>query len=112
MKTHTLFVYAIILMATLGFMAPPASGETVIESVRVRPSPERTRIVFDLGGPVEHKTFTLSNPRRLVIDVSSAKFNASFDRLDLSRTPISRVRSGSRAGVNLWWLSRKTAISL
>ena len=94
------------LLVTVAMMATAAlpiaaNAQVLIDSVRVRPSPERTRIVFDLAGPVEHKTFILSNPRRLVIDVSDATLDASFDRLDLSRTPIKRIRSGSRAGGDL-----------
>ncbi len=92
-----------VALVTMAMMALPltAMADVLVESVRVRPSPERTRIVFDLAGPVQHKTFTLSNPRRLVIDVTDAKLGASFDRLDLSRTPIRRIRSGNRAGGDL-----------
>lgn len=69
---------------------------TTIESVRVRQSPERTRIVFDLTAPVEHNIFSLLNPRRLVIDIKSAEINAQFTKLDLSATPISGMRSAVR----------------
>lgn len=69
-----------------------------IKSVRVRQSPERTRIVFDLNNPVEHKIFSLSNPRRLVVDVTDAKFIASFKGLDLKKTPINNIRYAVRNG--------------
>ena len=44
-----------------------------IDGVRVRPSPERTRIVFDLGQPVDHAIFSLTDPHRLVIDIEAAE---------------------------------------
>ena len=75
---------------------PVSAGLTTIESVRVRPSPERTRIVFDLTQPVEHKIFALSNPQRLVIDISDAKLTKSLSKMDLEGTPILAMRSSSR----------------
>ena len=72
---------------------PVSAGLTTIESVRVRPSPERTRIVFDLAQPVEHKIFALSNPQRLVIDISDAKLLPSLRKLNLKGTPILAMRS-------------------
>lgn len=77
----------------------PASGlatSTSIENVRVRPSPERTRIVFDLGSPVDHKVFGLKDPERLVIDIMDAKLEAGFQHIDLTNTPIKKVRSAVR----------------
>ncbi|MFT4677038.1 MAG: N-acetylmuramoyl-L-alanine amidase [Candidatus Azotimanducaceae bacterium] len=67
-----------------------------VDSVRVRQSPERTRIVFDVSQPVEHKIFVLNNPLRLVIDISAAAMNTDFSGLDLSATPIDSMRSASR----------------
>jgi len=75
-------------------LANPAT----IESVRVRPSPERTRIVFDLGKPVEHKIFGLSDPERLVIDILDARLEADFDEVSLEDTPIKEMRYGVRKG--------------
>jgi N-acetylmuramoyl-L-alanine amidase len=72
-----------------------------IDSVRVRQSPERTRIVFDVSRPIEHKVFALSNPRRLVIDVENASMQAAFDNLKLSGTPILQMRSAGRDGNDL-----------
>ncbi len=72
-----------------------------VDSVRVRQSPERTRIVFDVSQPVDHKVFALTNPRRLVIDISSASMNADFSKLDLRSTPIDSMRSAVREGDDL-----------
>lgn len=80
-----------LFLSSPGF-ADPAS----IDNVRVRPSPERTRIVFDLGSPVQHKIFALESPDRLVIDIENVVLHADFEDIDLRETPISRLRSGVR----------------
>ncbi len=72
-------------------------GERVlIENVRVRPSPERTRIVFDLERPVEHRIFSLTNPQRLVIDISHARLKELPSKRSLKGTPILAMRSSGR----------------
>ena len=66
------------VLATILSVVPASqamAGSVTIDSVRIRPSPERTRIVFDLSAPVEHKVFALTNPRRLVIDIDNANLD-------------------------------------
>ncbi len=76
-------------------------AQTVIEGVRVRPSPERTRIVFDVSSPVEHKIFALQQPDRLVIDIDATRLGAAIDGIDLQDTPIRQMRAAARDGDNL-----------
>ncbi|MBD3647153.1 MAG: N-acetylmuramoyl-L-alanine amidase, partial [Pseudomonadales bacterium] len=78
-----------------------AAAVTSVESIRVRPSPERTRIVFDLGNPVEHRIFGLSNPERLVIDIMDARLQTALRNINLDGTPIRRMRSATRNGGDL-----------
>ena len=65
----------------------------VIEGVRVWRAPDHTRIVLDLDGPVEHVIAPLSNPERLVLDISNAQLKAEVDPLALADTPILKVRT-------------------
>jgi N-acetylmuramoyl-L-alanine amidase len=51
-------------------------------------------LVFDLSGPVSYKTFTLSAPERLIIDVSGASLGGDFSQLALNDTVIRAIRSG------------------
>jgi N-acetylmuramoyl-L-alanine amidase len=74
---------------------------TDINSIRVRPSPERTRIVFDLTQPVEHKIFKLENPARLVLDIEDTKLAAKVDKLVLKDTPIGKIRIARRHETDL-----------
>ena len=79
---------------------------TSIDSIRVRPSPERTRIVFDLSQPVEHKLFSLSNPRRLVVDIEDTRLGSEkaekiLAHLNYRGTPIKNMRTAARNGDDL-----------
>lgn len=87
----------VLVLAASAGMATPAS----VEGVRVNPSPERTRIVFDLTRPVEHTVFSLENPHRLVIDVQDTRLNAKVDAISLTNTPIERMRTAARDDTNL-----------
>ena len=83
-------------MAMLVCPSTASSSQTNIYGLRVHASPGKTRIVFDLGQPVEHKIFPLTDPLRLVIDISSARFNSDVSNLVLEQTPIRQVRTASK----------------
>ena len=83
-------------MAVLVCPSLALASQADIDGLRIRASPERTRIVFDLGQPVEHNIFLLSDPHRLVIDISSARFGSDLSDLVLEQTPILAVRTSSR----------------
>lgn len=84
----------------LSMVASPLYAASV-KSLRLWRAPDNTRLVFDLSAPVEHKIFTLSNPARLVIDVSGASMSSQLAKLDLNDTPIKKVRSAKRNGNDL-----------
>ena len=52
--------------------------------------------MFDLGQPVEYKIFSLRDPLRLVIDISSARFSSAVSDLELEQTSIRQIRAASR----------------
>ncbi len=82
---------ALILLSLLSL---PAMAD--VQDVRVWQSPDKTRLVFDLTGPHEHKIFTLNNPERVVIDVSNAKMKSSVEGLDTQSTSIRSIRTARR----------------
>lgn len=88
------------LLALLIYGAGAARAANV-DGVRVWRAPDHTRLVFDLDARVEHKVFSLQNPQRLVVDVRNAKISASLAGLDLSDTPIKRLRHSARQGADL-----------
>jgi len=77
------------LAPALALAAPP----TDIRAVRLWESPEYTRTVFDLGGVVEYKLFTLDNPERVVLDLQGARLASGYS----APKPHGRVR-GLRSG--------------
>ena len=77
-----------LLLATLAFHG---SAATQVESARIWPAPDHTRLVLDTGGQVEHNIFSLSSPARLVIDLKNANLKTDFSGLDLSGSPIKRI---------------------
>ena len=72
---------------------PALTRAAVVESVRAYRSPEYTRLVFELDQSLQHQVFTLENPDRVVIDLSSTQLRGDLSTLELSDTPIASVRS-------------------
>lgn len=86
---------AMLLVSTVAFAGID------IEGIRIWPAPDHTRLVLDTSASVEHNIFALANPARLVIDIRNADLKADFSALDLSGTPIQRIRSAPRNGSDL-----------
>ena len=83
-----------LMLASAAFVLPFSVSATQIRNARLWRSDDKLRLVFDLSGPVSYKTFTLSAPERLIIDLSGANLNGDFSQLALSGTPIRTIRSG------------------
>ncbi len=69
-----------------------------VHNVRVWIAPDHARLVFDLSAAVQHKLFTLKKPDRIVLDVADATLISDLQAVDLSGSPVSLMRSGSRNG--------------
>ncbi len=74
LRMGTLWVLALALAPA----ATSAAAPTDVRAVRLWESPEYTRTVFDLGGVVEYKLFTLQNPDRVVLDLQGAKLATGY----------------------------------
>lgn len=86
-----LLCVGVVLFASPLFM--PVAQASVIEGVRIWRAPDHTRIVLDLSAPVEHVIAPLSNPDRLVLDISGVRLSADLDALPLADTPVTRIRT-------------------
>src|SRR5690554_1749894 len=91
----------IFLLLIVALAAGVAQAATQIEGVRLWPAPDHTRLVLDTAGSVEHNVFALSVPSRLVIDLKNTSLKADFSKVDLSGSPIERIRSAPRNGNDL-----------
>ena len=83
-----------LILASAAFVLPFGVSATQIRNARLWHSDDKLRLVFDLSGPVQYKTFSLSAAERLIIDLSSANLSGDFSQLALSNTVIRSIRSG------------------
>ncbi|MHC8330448.1 N-acetylmuramoyl-L-alanine amidase [Pseudomonas sp. LB3P25] len=83
-----------LILASAAFALPFGVSATQIRNARLWRSDDKLRLVFDLSGPVQYKTFSLSAPERLIIDLRGANFSGDFSQLALSNTVIRSIRSG------------------
>ena len=83
-----------LLLASPFFVLPFTAYATQIRNARLWRSDDKLRLVFDLSGPVQYKTFSLTAPERLIIDLSGAALSGDFSQLELKNTGITSIRSG------------------
>ncbi len=81
-------IFLSLLLLTVSINTWSAS----IEGLRLSQSNENTRLVFDLNRSVDYKTFTLSNPDRIVIDFLRTIKPTQLKIPDLSQSPIRNIR--------------------
>lgn len=91
MKHKSLFIsfQSLLLLWLFSFSLNAAND---IKGVRIWPSPDNTRVVFDLAEKPEYSYFFLKKPDRLVIDLKNTKANYSFDRVNIKSDLIKRIR--------------------
>lgn len=109
-RTIFLGLLKLALLGLLIFSPLAASADNSIESVRVWPSPDKTRIVFDLKSAPDYSYFTLygSDPLRLVIDFNNTELETTLDNLgddsllvDLIRTSTPKSSGSTRIVIEL-----------
>ncbi|MDR6914620.1 N-acetylmuramoyl-L-alanine amidase [Pseudomonas sp. 3296] len=83
-----------LILTSAAFALPFGVSATQIRNARLWRSDDKLRLVFDLSGPVHYKTFSLSSPERLIIDLSGANLSGDFSQLSLANTVIHSIRSG------------------
>ena len=86
-----------------------------LSATRLWPSPDYTRITLEATQPVAHKSFTLANPDRLVIDLEGVEPGPAVDALSsqlaADDTYIAAIRTGTnRPGVMRLVIDLKTPV--
>lgn len=67
------------LLGALLLLGGVASAQAVdIQALHVSNTPDSTRMVFDVSGPLDYKLFEISNPDRVVLDIRAAVFSPAF----------------------------------
>jgi N-acetylmuramoyl-L-alanine amidase len=55
--------------------APASAPEPIVMGARIGEHPDRTRFVVELSDPVDMRTFTLTSPNRVVIDMPAVQWH-------------------------------------
>ena len=71
-----------------------------LSATRLWPSPDYTRITLEAAQPVAHKSFSLANPNRLVIDLEGVEPGPAVDALGSLLAADDPYIAAIRAGVN------------
>jgi N-acetylmuramoyl-L-alanine amidase len=71
----------IALTCHLACYLPTAHAEIAINSARVWPAQDYTRLTLESKQAISYKLFTLKNPERLVIDLDAVQINAELNTL-------------------------------
>jgi N-acetylmuramoyl-L-alanine amidase len=94
-------VMRILVILLAGLLSSVAYADYLVKGVRMWPSPDNTRLVFDVNGPVEHSLFTLEAPERIVIDIKASHLARPIQGLDFSKGVISNIRTAMQANGDL-----------
>jgi N-acetylmuramoyl-L-alanine amidase len=82
------------LLFAMSSLCLAQSGE--VRGIRVWAAPDNTRVVLDLNGPVAHSLFSLSDPQRVVIDLTNTRMADRAVGADAAAGLVKRIRSGPR----------------
>lgn len=74
-----------------------AFASTQVHGVRVWPAAEKTRLVFDLSAPAQHRVFTLTNPHRIVIDLANTRLAHSLPKRSFGGDLLRGLRSADKS---------------
>lgn len=97
MKTNNYNTLHVLLLLLLALFSVAGVAANQVQGVRIWPSPDNTRVVFDLSGAPEHKYFTLDKPDRLVIDLSNIKGGSNLPAVSGESPLIKAIRSSGDA---------------
>ena len=93
----------LIPLVLLGLLVFPlaAAAATPLTGMRMSANDERSRLVFDLAGPVEHEIFTLTGPHRVVVDIEDVELAGELPSSAPAASLIRRIRSAPRGDGDL-----------
>ncbi|AGH42504.1 N-acetylmuramoyl-L-alanine amidase [Paraglaciecola psychrophila] len=85
-------LHILLISFLLIALSTPVFAKNTIEGLRIWPSPNTTRLVFDLANTPEYSYFTLNNPQRLVIDIENTPKNFDFKKVANDSKLVRKVR--------------------
>lgn len=106
MRITALLPAKIMVCLLLSVVLPPVLGESPaghpeLVDFRLSSNRERTRLVFDLTGSVNHSLFTLKSPERVVIDIEDVSLHTALQAGGDRRSLLRNIRNAPRNGNDL-----------
>lgn len=89
-------LHLVALVATLLHVSAFAANR--VESARVWPAEEYTRLTLESNAQIAYNIFTVGTPARLVLDLEDVEFNATLEQLPAKISPSDPYVSGVRIG--------------
>lgn len=86
------YIKVISVSVLLMFFSTMSSASNAIEDLRIWPSPNSTRLVFDLSDSPQFTYFPLDNPQRLVIDIENTSNSFDLSKITNDSRLVKRVR--------------------
>ncbi|TNI67299.1 N-acetylmuramoyl-L-alanine amidase, partial [Aeromonas salmonicida] len=84
-----------LLLACLLAIAALPAWANQLKGVRIWPSPDSTRVVFDMASAPDYQFQTLTNPARLVIDIKSTSNGTNLARIENKSQVVRRLREST-----------------
>lgn len=75
---------------------PFVTTATDVAGIRMWPAPDKTRVVFDVGGPLEYRVFQIQGPNRVVLDIERSRYTEVLRSSKLSGGVLQGIRAGDR----------------
>ncbi len=92
-KQTNIFNLLLVNLFAIFFSAGLFANE--LESLRIWPSPDKTRVVIDLKSEADYSYFTLSNPDRIVVDLKNTTLNTKLPVLAKDSKILKKIRKSS-----------------
>ena len=84
------------VLAAAPVLSQAAGSHIKVKNIRMSREPDKTRLVFDLDGAVEHSLFALHKPERLVLDLKRTRLMEAGVLKELHSPQLKGIRTGVR----------------
>jgi N-acetylmuramoyl-L-alanine amidase len=68
-----------------------------VKSLRMWPAPDKTRVVFDVTGPIKYRVMAMANPHRVVVDLFDSRSSATLTGAVKEGETLLKVRAAPRS---------------
>lgn len=96
MRSHPLvklsYMFRIVVFVFLICFTLLSFAADHVKQVRVWAGPDKTRVVFDVSGPVDYHISNLKHPDRILVDLPNTSWRAKVDKARLRESGIQLIR--------------------